>query len=254
MVDEPEPAPRRDVTRRDFVKTAVVAGTVGAAAAGGALTLLPLSRQGASPPKFKYWGVKVVPNPGTGEGSKAPRGVPLIPVRSNDAGELHGVPDHLEWYRYCGRNNAPGLDADFATDNVFRYRVDRQVLETTKAEGIDAWYEARLDQRALVSDFDEVGKGAPVLWRSEGHEATNPLTVLLIRVDPSRFESALVERFFPDGVLGIFATCAHLCLVPTWRASRLSYGEGAWDVVTCFGHGSWYDPYQLVEYDFPPTG
>lgn len=252
--DAAETEQRGGMDRRRFVKTAALAGTAGAAAAGGALTFFPLSRPGESPPKFKYWGLRVVRNPGTREGSKAPRGIPIIPVRTNDAGELYGVPDHLEWYKYCGRNNAPGVDADFATDNVFRYRVDRQVLEATKAEGIDAWYESRLQQKALLSDFDDVAKGAPALWRSEGVEAENPLTVVLLRVDTDRHDPELVERFFPDGVLAAFATCAHLCLVPTWRASRVSYGDGAWDVLTCFGHGSWYDPYQIVEYDFPPTG
>ncbi len=250
-----ELTPRKDpLTRRQFVKASVVAGTVGAAVAGGAMTLIPLSRPGKAPPRFKYWAVKVIPNPGTGERSKAPRGIPLIPVRINEHGEVVGRPDHLDWYRYCGRNNAPDLGEDFTSDNVFRYAVDGQVLEKTESEGIDAWYGSRLGQKATAADFSENGRGAPVLWRSEGHESSNPLTCLLLKVDTSKFEATIVEQFFPDGILGVFATCAHLCLVPTWRASRVGYGDGAWDVFTCFGHGSWYDPYQVVQYDFPPTG
>jgi Rieske Fe-S protein len=229
------------------VKAAVAAGTLGAAAASGALTLIPLSRPGEAPPSFKYWGVRVLP------GSKAPRGLPIIPVRV-DGGLLKGEPTHLEWYRYCGRNNAPGLRPGFPTDNVFRYHVDRGVLAGTLAEGIDAWYATRLRSAARLDDFAEVGMGAPVLWRSDGFELSNPLTVLLIRVDPKQYPSTIAERFFPDGVLAVFNTCAHMCLVPTWRASRKGYGEGHWDDITCFGHGSWFSPREIVEYSFPPTG
>lgn len=235
-------------TRRKFVKTAVAAGAAGAAASAGALTLFPLSPRGEKTPRFRYWGVKVL------SGSKAPRGIPIIPVTANAAGELEGRPDHLEWYRYCGRNNAPGLDPGFASDNGFRYAVEPQVLSTTQSEGIDAWYAAKLGRKARLEDFDEVGKGAPVLWRSEGHEQDNPLTCLLIRVDAERYPERIRDAYLPNGILGVFSTCAHLCLVPTWRASKVGYGEGHWDDITCFGHGSWYSPRDIVEYEFPPTG
>lgn len=234
-------------SRRQFVRTAVAGAAVGAASATGAAVLVSTSQRGATGPRFRYWGVKVLP------GSKAPRGIPIIPTRSNASGEVVGQPDQLEWYRYCGRNNAPGLRPDFPTDNVFRYAVDGQVLRGTQAEGIDAWYADKLGRKVRLEDFDEVGKGAPVLWRSEGHEPENPLTCLLIRVDPAQFDADLAQRFFPDGILGVFATCAHLCLVPTWRASRVGYGAGHWDDITCFGHGSWYSPRDIVEYEFPPT-
>jgi len=239
---------REGWSRRRWVKAAAIAGVGGAAAAAGALTLTPLSRGGERPPKFKYVGVKVL------GGSQAPRGIPIIPVRTNAAGELEGVPKHLEWYRYCGRNNAPGLSSGFATDNVFRYNVTPSVLADTKAEGIDAWYEGRLGQPALREHFDEVGKGAPAVWRSEGQESTNPLTCLLVRIDIDQLDPRIATEFVPDGIVGVFATCAHLCCVPTWRASRVGYGEGHWDDITCHCHGSWYNPRELAEYDFPPTG
>lgn len=249
MPEDPEDRlqPKKGWSRRDFVKTSIVAGTTGAALGVGAVTVAPLSRIGPRLPKFRYIGVKVLPN------SQAPRGIPILPVEVNPAGELVGRPDHLEWYRYCGRSVAPGLNPGFITDNVFRYEVDPKALQTTQAEGIDAWYAGRLGQKARLEDFDELGKGAPVVWRSEGQERTNPLTCLLIRVDPALYPKDLADRFLPAGVLGVFATCAHLCLVPTWRASKVGYGEGHWDDITCFGHGSWYNPRALAEYEFPPT-
>jgi Rieske Fe-S protein len=239
--------PKDGWTRRRWVKTAVGAGVAGAVVGAGAATLIPLSKEGERVPRFPYIGVKVLP------GSKAPRGIPLVPVRTNDQGELVGQPDHLTWYRYCGRNNLPGLDPKFPTDNAFRYQLANQVRDDAKEEGIGFWFEGRVGQVARLEDFDEVGKGASVLWRSEGEETTNPLVCLLVRVDPSTHDAALAERFFPDGILGVFATCAHLCCAPTWRASRIGYGEGHWDDITCHCHGSWYSPRELVEYQFPPT-
>lgn len=248
MGDEDEFAAPEVWTRRRWVKTAVVAGVAGAVAGAGAAAFVPLSKGGERVPRFRYVGVKVL------DQSQAPRGIPLVPVRSNAQGELSGAPDHLEWYRYCGRNNAPGLEKDFVSDNAFRYEYAEDVLEGAKEEGIEFWYEPLRGRVARLADFDEVGKGASVLWRSEGHEKTNPLLCLLVRVDTSTHDPAHVERFFPDGVMGVFATCAHLCCAPTWRASRLNYGEGHWDDITCHCHGSWYSPRELAEYDFPPTG
>lgn len=246
MDEEERPS---QLSRRQFVKTAVVAGAVGAAAASGSLGLVALSKGGERPPAFDYVGVKVLPD------SKAPRGIPLIPVLVNDGGEVEGRPTHLDWYRYCGRKGAPGLAADFPTDNVFRYAVDPKVLADAKAEGIDVWFEPRVGQKLLAADFKEVGQGAPCVWRSEGHEATNPLTALVVKVDTSGYEPEVAREFAPDGLLGVFATCAHFCCVPTWRSSKQPpYGTGHWDDITCHCHGSWYSVKDLVKYPFPPTG
>lgn len=233
--------------RRKFVGVALAAGATGAAVAAGALTFIPLTKAIEPTPRFAYTGLKVL------QGSQAPRGLPLIPVRVDADGLVQGVPDRLHWYRYCGRNNAPGLGEGFASDNVFRYHVSEQVLEQADADA-DLWWRDRLGHAARASDLVEPGKGAPALWRSEGVEATNPLTVLLIRVDPSRYDAAIAQEFFPDGILAVFNTCAHLCLIPTYRISRKGYGAGHWEHITCFGHGSWYDPAQIATYDFPPTG
>lgn len=244
----PATGPGTPVSRKKFVKTAVLAGAVGAAAATGAIaigsTLAPVARA----PKFDYWGVRVLP------GSQAPRGIPIIPVRITSEGQLQGIPDRLRWYRYCGREKAPNLQDGFATDNLFRYHIEPSVLATAKNEGIDVWYESLVGQPAQPEHFDEMGKGATVLWRSEGLEREYPLTSLLIRVDPLGFNAGMAAEFLPDGVLAVFSACAHLCLIPTYRTSRKGYGAGHWDDIVCFGHGSWYSPRELARYPFPPEG
>lgn len=234
-------------TRRRFVKTSLAAGAVGAAGATGAMALASTYQRREKSPSFPYLGVRVLPN------SKAPKGIPLIPVRMGSGGELEGVPDRLHWYKYCGRDKAPGLSDDFDSDNKFRYYGVSADLEQARSEGIDVWYESKLGQVATVPDFDEPGKGAMALWRSEGDAARDPLPCLLLRVDPADYDAEVAAQFFPDGVLAVFSTCAHFCCTPTYRVSRQGFGQGHWDEFTCHCHGSWYDPRDIVEYQFPPT-
>lgn len=262
--------------RRQFVKGSVATAAAAALASGavaGARALVE-PRPPAGPP-IPYFGLHRV-------GGPAPRGVPLIPIDVNGAGEFEGRPtvtapegsalgaseiDVLVWYRYCGHHRAPGLAPSYAGDSVLRYFVP---------PGQTPWY-APLEGQALRPEhFERDGKAAAFLWRSAGAAGVDVLTGVLVRHAPGTVRAhagrlqpparrlgevdarLLQERFLVHRGDAEFVAassfCTHFCCLPQWweEQPRLARANDAEGEVFCACHGSRYEPTEIVRYDFAP--
>ncbi len=104
-------------------------------------------------------------------------------------------------------------------DNVFRYGPEK-----------DTWYSDRAGSEVLLDDFDQVGKGAGVLWRGS-------IPAIVIRVDESRLRGAKAT----SGLIAFASTCTHLCCISTWHLDRPNE-----DVLFCRCHDGVFDPYDVV--------
>jgi Rieske Fe-S protein len=105
-------------------------------------------------------------------------------------------------------------------DNVFRYGPEK-----------GAWYSDRSGTEVMLQDFDQVGKGASVLWRG-----TTP--AIVIRVDESKLQGAKAT----NGLIAFASTCTHLCCIATWHLDRPNE-----DVLFCRCHDGVFDPYDIVK-------
>ena len=111
-------------------------------------------------------------------------------------------------------------------DNVFRYGHE---------EGM--WYSAKSGSEVLLEDFDQVGKGASILWRGS-------IPAVLIRVDEKKLRRATAT----SGLVAFASTCTHLCCIATWHFDRPNE-----DVLFCRCHDGIFDPYDVVQ-DVMPDG
>ena len=238
-------APR--ISRRRF---ALVAGAA-AAGVGTGLTL-PWG-----PPRHppEYLGARKIAGP-------AARGVPLIGIRVNEAGELEGIPQvasspvphSLSWYSYCSRAAAPGLEEGFTSDNVLRYHEDATKLASYERDfGKPLWYADKVDQAVRAEHFSEVGMGAPFRWRSEGQQDTNVLTGLVLRVDVAAMRGTPPGGFADSGFLGYATACTHFCCTAGYRQSKIAKERGRFDTLFCTCHDSVFDPLYIKRFDWPPT-
>jgi Rieske Fe-S protein len=111
-------------------------------------------------------------------------------------------------------------------DNVFRYGPEK-----------GTWYSDKSGTEVLADDFDQVGKGAGVLWRGS-------IPAILIRLDESRLRGTTAN----NGLLAFASSCTHLCCISTWRIDRPNE-----DVLFCRCHDGVFDPYDVVS-DAMPNG
>jgi Rieske Fe-S protein len=105
-------------------------------------------------------------------------------------------------------------------DNVFRYGPEK-----------GAWYSDKSGTEVMLADFDQVGKGAGVLWRKS-------IPAIVIRVDESKLYGANAT----GGLIAFASACTHLCCIATWHLDRP--GE---DVLFCRCHDGVFDPYNIVK-------
>jgi len=105
-------------------------------------------------------------------------------------------------------------------DNVFKYGPER-----------GAWYSDRAGTEVKVEDFDQVGKGAGVLWRGS-------IPAIVIRVDETKLQGAKAT----NGLIAFASVCTHLCCIATWHLDRPSE-----DVIFCRCHDGVFDPYSVVK-------
>jgi len=105
-------------------------------------------------------------------------------------------------------------------DNVFRYGPEK-----------GAWYSDKSGTEVMLADFDQVGKGAGVLWRKS-------IPAIVIRVDESKLHGADAT----GGLIAFASACTHLCCIATWHLDRP--GE---DVLFCRCHDGVFDPYNIVK-------
>lgn len=104
-------------------------------------------------------------------------------------------------------------------DNVFVYGPEK-----------GTWYSDKSGTEVMLEDFDQVGKGAGVLWRKS-------IPAIVIRVDESKLRGATAT----NGLIAFAATCTHLCCISTWRLDRPTE-----DVLFCRCHDGVFDPYNVV--------
>lgn len=293
------------MNRRSFVQLCV------GAAAGGALLAstwsmarpLVIPRLGGST-KVTFFGAQRVAGP-------APRGVPFIPIRLAEDGTFEGRPtieippgeekselfeglpvtrigeapaegeadtrpsvvNFLEWYKYCGHQGAPGLDAaseEFNSQNALKYFIAEE-----KIASVNPWYGDRLGNAIKPSDFPEPEFGAGFIWRSDGEEGPNVLTGAIVRYpkDAVRFKQVGTinpakplsqERFdfvkknvfveTDDSVfIAVSTFCSHFCCIPGYKEARKqAEANRAWDKLYCTCHNSVYEPREPVSYVFFP--
>lgn len=112
-------------------------------------------------------------------------------------------------------------------DNVFRYGPEK-----------NTWYSEKSGTEVMVQDFDQVGKGASVLWRGE-------FPAILIRVDESKLRGTTAN----NGLIAFASSCTHLCCIATWHLDRPNE-----DVLFCRCHDGIFDPYDIVKDVMPDVG
>jgi len=105
-------------------------------------------------------------------------------------------------------------------DNVLKYGPEK-----------DTWYSDRSGTDVKLEDFDQVGKGAGVLWRGR-------FPVIVIRVDETKLRGARTT----NGLVAFAASCTHLCCISTWHLDRPNE-----DVLFCRCHDGAFDPYDIVK-------
>ena len=111
-------------------------------------------------------------------------------------------------------------------DNVLRYGAEK-----------GTWYADKSGSEVQLADFDQVGKGAGVLWRGS-------IPAILIRVDETKIKGATAT----NGLLAFASSCTHLCCIATWHLDRPND-----DVIFCRCHDGIFDPYEIVK-DVMPDG
>jgi Rieske Fe-S protein len=105
-------------------------------------------------------------------------------------------------------------------DNVFKYGPDK-----------GTWYSDKSGTDVKLEDFDQVGKGAGVLWRAK-------YPAIVIRVDENKLQGATAT----NGLIAFAASCTHLCCIATWHLDRPNQ-----DVLYCRCHDGAFDPYNIVK-------
>lgn len=238
-----------DLDRRAFVKGCIKAGVAGLGIGAGLGLTAPLDlREGDEDPAperrvVEYLGARKVDGPAT-------RALPVIPLTVED-GTLKGSPrllgeDILEWFRYCGRDEAPALRPGHDPETeAFVYR---------EGDRTDPWYGDRVGEPARREHFDEVPKGAPVTWRSQGADGKDVVPAVLLRLDPEAVATDDVrvqEAGLEEGFLAFMTACTHFCCVPGWKhAPDQAKPRDAWDHLFCTCCYSHFDPRAIVADEF----
>jgi Rieske Fe-S protein len=120
-----------------------------------------------------------------------------------------------------------GRQPQGAIDDVLRFGADN-----------GTWYSGRAGSEVQVKDFDQVGKGANVLWRGS-------ISAVIIRVDESKLRGTKAN----NGLIAFSTSCTHLCCVATWHVDRPNE-----DVIYCRCHDGVFDPYDVIKDVMPGVG
>ncbi len=267
--------------RRRFVKGVVGSATLATVGATSASAINPMtSSTGVGGGATTFVGIENTEGP-------APRGMPMIPVRIDDNGDLLGYwPEEKEadeagrtvtvaeeqlggqtysseWFQYCGVETYPGVQPGADEDNYFRY-PDGSPYE---------WQENEVEAGDIVnvSDFSDYetwandigpetnGKPATVTWRSQNASDEQTMPVQVLRIPPDRFRQtkngasgameSWLEAATPNGdtFVAWLNKCTHFCCVPGFKSLEGSASFGAENEVYCQCHQSVYDPFSPTE-------
>ncbi|MFB6139550.1 MAG: ubiquinol-cytochrome c reductase iron-sulfur subunit [Halosimplex sp.] len=189
--------------RRRFVKGVVGSAALASVGTGGAAavnTITSASGGGGGP--TQYIAIENIDGP-------APRGLPMIPLEINDAGELKGVfpPASQEtvggvtrtvaetdiggvtyssqWFQYCGVEQYRGVQPGVEADNFFRAASSPPPAYEWQQE-VEGGTKLTVDMFDDYEDWgngigvDGLGKPAMARWRSEA-EGVKTLPVQILR-------------------------------------------------------------------------
>jgi Rieske Fe-S protein len=268
--------------RRRFVKGVVGSAALSSVGATTAGAINPMtSATGVGGGATTFVGIQNTDGP-------APRGMPMIPVRVDDAGELRGYwPEEEEvqeggrtvtiaeeelggqlyssqWFQYCGVETYPGVRPGADQDNYFRYAEGSPY--TWQQEDVSA------GDTVNISDFDDyetwgndigksgLGKPATVTWRSQGASDEQTMPVQVLRVPPDDVQRMKnnasggmvdwIEAAMEENFIAWLNKCTHFCCVPGFKSLSGSANFGAEDRVYCQCHQSVYNPYSPIEKQF----
>jgi len=270
--------------RRRFVKGVVGSAALSSVGATTAGTINPMtSATGAGGGATTFVGIQNVDGP-------APRGMPMIPVRVDDNGDLQGYwPEEEErqeggrtitvaeeelggqlyssrWFQYCGVETYPGVRPGADQDNYFRYAEGPPY--TWQQEEVSAGDKASVEDFADYETWNNDigttanGKPATVTWRSQGASDEQTMPVQVLRIPPDRFQqiknrlpdsmSSWLDAATPSGdtFIAWLNKCTHFCCVPGFKSLTGSANFGAEDEVYCQCHQSVYDPFSPTEKQF----
>jgi Rieske Fe-S protein len=259
--------------RRRFVKGVVGSAALSGVGVGGAATVdLATQPAGGGGGPTEFVGIQL-------QGGPAPRGMPYIPIEIDDNGDIRGIwPEaeevtedgvtflqaeqevggrtySTEWFQYCGRQQAEGVQPDTETDNRFLSvgpDVDRnyewQADELEEGQPLNLEHFSDYTEWGNEVGRDGLGKPALATWRSQGLEGELPVTVIrskLIEEKAQRDDE--VGQWYSaassQGVIAYMNVCTHFCCVPGYKFSQSAAQFDIEDGVYCQCHQSQYDPF-----------
>jgi Rieske Fe-S protein len=281
MADDKYPS---ETGRRRFVKGVAGSATLASVGAGGAAAIdATTAPSGAGGGITQYFGIENTDGP-------APRGMPMVPIEINDAGELKGIwPEVSEkteagrtitvaeeelggvnysstWYQYCGVQSYEGAQPDADQENFFRsssgppYSWQQEAKEAGEKLTVDDFS----DYQEWGNGIGQAGIGKPAMatWRSQDVDNTMPVQILRSkRVE----QMANAEGPFSDisgevqtwlqaatdrGFMAWLNKCTHFCCVPGFKHLAGSATFGGENSVYCQCHQSIYDPFSVVRKQF----
>ncbi|WP_435358678.1 ubiquinol-cytochrome c reductase iron-sulfur subunit [Haloarchaeobius sp. DFWS5] len=273
-MDEDKYPPETD--RRRFVK-GVVGGSAlaGITTAGAAAVNATTSRIGSGGGSTTYRAIRNVDGP-------APRGMPQIPLTTDDDGYLMGVwpePEERElddgttvtvaetdiggvtyssrWFQYCGVQTYESIQPDAEQDNYIRYNgVTRYDWQRSQTSGGDKVHlDDFADYETWTNDIGDAGYGKPATcsWRSQDVKDEETLAVQVIRsprIEAAAQESEWLAASTVEGCIAYLNKCTHFCCIPGFKNSGDAPKFGASNLSYCGCHQSVYDPFDVVERTF----
>jgi len=255
--------------RRRFVKGVVGSAALAGVGVGGAATVdIATQPSGGGGGPTPYVGIELM-------GGPAPRGMPYIPVQIDDNGDIAGLwPEaeevteagttyevartdlggrtySSEWFQYCGRQNADGVEPSADQENFFI--ADDSPDYEWQAEEVDGGEPLNVDHfdgyESWGNDVGDegIGKPAQATWRSEG-EGQLPVTVIRSQlIEEKAQQDDQVGQWFSaaseQGVIAYLNVCTHFCCVPGYKLSGDAPNYDAENGVYCQCHQSRYDPF-----------
>ena len=258
--------------RRRFVKGVVGSAALSGVGVAGATSInLTTQPSGGGGGPTEFVGISLV-------GGPAPRGMPYIPVEIDDEGFISGVwPEaeevteggttyqvaesevggqsySTEWFQYCGRQNAGGVQPDAEADNYFTSLGEGDTPYEWQAEELSEGDRLNVDDFSGYEEWgngigDEgVGKPARATWRSEGLEGELPVTIIRsTRIEEKAQRDDEVGEWYAGassrGVIAYLNVCTHFCCVPGYKETDSSAQYDIADGVYCQCHQSQYDPF-----------
>jgi Rieske Fe-S protein len=268
--------------RRRFVKGVVGSATLASVSAGAAASInSATSSTGAGGGATEFVAIENTDGP-------APRGMPIIPVEINGAGELKGLwPEVSEqqvsgrtvkvaeqdvgpitysstWFQYCGVQQYAGTAPDADADNFFRAKPGKYDWMSDLEAGDKLTVDDFTDYRELGNGIGRAGLGKPAEadWRTT--EDGRPLPVQVLRSPEVRKVAngegkysdipADVRNFYDaatdEGFMAWLSKCTHFCCVPGYKSFPGSERFGGGDAVYCQCHQSIYEPFSPVKKQF----